>query len=184
MLYVEKFCIKCGKKITSEAKYCPFCGSLQSSSDTVASVVAQPRQNGSKTIWESVKEFYSTNTDNKVMSRSVFWKSFLFNSIITFVYFIIFNLVNFWGRQEFQFASEADLHSYQMFYMTIYWVVNLVGFLGFVVMTFASISANVRRLHDTDRSGWVWFLGLVPIVNLLYIAYLTEPSITEDNRYL
>lgn len=39
-----------------------------------------------------------------------------------------------------------------------------------------SIAVAVRRLHDTDRSGWWWWLCLVPLVGwiILIVWYATE----------
>ena len=35
-----------------------------------------------------------------------------------------------------------------------------------------SLSAGVRRLHDTDRSGWWWFINLVPIIGPIWLIVL------------
>lgn len=37
--------------------------------------------------------------------------------------------------------------------------------------TVSEIAVTVRRLHDLDRSGWHWWLFLVPLYNL-YLALL------------
>ena len=49
---------------------------------------------------------------------------------------------------------------------------------------FYSFSFTIRRLHDSDRSGWFWLLGLVPIVSL-YLLYLTLilSGNDGDNKY-
>jgi len=45
------------------------------------------------------------------------------------------------------------------------------------------IAVAARRLHDTDRSGWLQLLGLIPIVGwiLLLIWYVQEGK--SPNRY-
>jgi uncharacterized membrane protein YhaH (DUF805 family) len=45
------------------------------------------------------------------------------------------------------------------------------------------IAVSIRRLHDTDRSGWWLLLGLVPLVGLVLIVFLVENSMTSTNRY-
>ena len=45
------------------------------------------------------------------------------------------------------------------------------------------IAVSIRRLHDTDRSGWWLLLGLVPLVDLVLIVFLVEDSMASTNRY-
>lgn len=47
-----------------------------------------------------------------------------------------------------------------------------------------SIAVGVRRLHDTDRSGWWLLIGLVPFLGalILLIFYLMEGT-KGDNRF-
>ena len=46
------------------------------------------------------------------------------------------------------------------------------------------VAVSVRRLHDTNRSGW-WFLMFpIPLVNLiLFFSFMTEDSQPGENRY-
>lgn len=54
---------------------------------------------------------------------------------------------------------------------------------AFSLATFLpSIAVGARRLHDTDRSGWLQLLGLIPIVGwILLIIWCAEPG--KPNRY-
>ena len=46
------------------------------------------------------------------------------------------------------------------------------------------IAMVFRRAHDTGRSGWIWLLLLVPIVNLLPLYWLLiEDSHQGPNKY-
>ena len=51
-------------------------------------------------------------------------------------------------------------------------------------LVLAGISLAVRRLHDTDRSGWWWWIGLVPVVGgiVLLVFYLLSGT-PGPNRY-
>jgi uncharacterized membrane protein YhaH (DUF805 family) len=53
----------------------------------------------------------------------------------------------------------------------------------FSIATFLpSIAVGARRLHDTDRSGWLQLLGLIPIVGwIILIIWCAEPG--KANRY-
>ncbi len=46
------------------------------------------------------------------------------------------------------------------------------------------LSVSIRRLHDTDHSGWWILIGLIPIVGfiVLLVFYLTK-SDPIDNQY-
>jgi uncharacterized membrane protein YhaH (DUF805 family) len=60
---------------------------------------------------------------------------------------------------------------------------SIVGGLGYIVIllgTFIpSLAAVVRRLHDVGRSGWYYFIALIPIAGvIILIVWL----FTEGNR--
>ena len=47
-----------------------------------------------------------------------------------------------------------------------------------------SIAVTVRRLHDTNRSGWWAWLALVPVVGPLVLLYFTVlPGDLQPNNY-
>jgi len=62
-----------------------------------------------------------------------------------------------------------------------YGIVTLVVILGLLV---PSLAAGVRRLHDTDRSGWWLLIALVPLVGaiVLLIFFMLE-GIKGPNRF-
>jgi uncharacterized membrane protein YhaH (DUF805 family) len=56
-------------------------------------------------------------------------------------------------------------------------VAGIAAFVDGVAMTF-------RRAHDTGKSGWIWLLLLVPVVNLLPLYWLLiEDSQQGPNKY-
>lgn len=62
-----------------------------------------------------------------------------------------------------------------------------VGVLGLVYGLFVllpGVAASVRRLHDTDRTGWWLVIGLVPLVGsiVLLVFYVTEGN-RGGNRF-
>ncbi len=47
-----------------------------------------------------------------------------------------------------------------------------------------SIAVAVRRLHDTDRSGWWMFIPLIPIVgSIILFVYTVLDSQPGENKY-
>jgi uncharacterized membrane protein YhaH (DUF805 family) len=55
----------------------------------------------------------------------------------------------------------------------------------YLLATFVPLVAvSVRRLHDTNRSGWWFFMFLIPIANLiLFLSFMTEDSQSGENQY-
>lgn len=80
-----------------------------------------------------------------------------------------------------------------------YWFFALFGFLGQLVgsmidpmlgavftvaILLPSLAAAVRRLHDTDRSGWFYLLALIPVIGGLILLVLFCLSGTDGpNRF-
>ncbi len=55
------------------------------------------------------------------------------------------------------------------------------------VLIIPSIAVAVRRLHDTGKSGWLYLIGVIPIVSavgaiILFIFYCLEGD-TSTNKY-
>ncbi|QIR14707.1 DUF805 domain-containing protein [Shewanella aestuarii] len=46
-----------------------------------------------------------------------------------------------------------------------------------------SIAVSVRRLHDTNHSGWWLFLALIPLIGVLFLLVVFCFDSKEDNEY-
>ncbi len=54
----------------------------------------------------------------------------------------------------------------------------------FVLATLVpSLAVGVRRLHDTNRSGWWILLSLIPLVNLVLLYFLVQDGTRGENRF-
>jgi uncharacterized membrane protein YhaH (DUF805 family) len=55
----------------------------------------------------------------------------------------------------------------------------------YVFATFVPLVAvSVRRLHDTNRSGWWFLMFLIPIANLiLFFSFMTQDSQPGENQF-
>jgi len=62
--------------------------------------------------------------------------------------------------------------------------IGILGGLFALAMLIPSISVGVRRLHDTDRSGWWLLIALIPVIGalVLLVFYLLD-SQPGDNRF-
>jgi len=55
--------------------------------------------------------------------------------------------------------------------------------LNTIVLFIPGVTVAVRRLHDTDRSGW-WFLIAFTIIGILLLIYwYVQPGTAGSNRY-
>lgn len=48
----------------------------------------------------------------------------------------------------------------------------------------SALSVAVRRLHDTDKSGWLLLLGLIPFIGgIIVLVLLVLPGTPNQNRF-
>jgi uncharacterized membrane protein YhaH (DUF805 family) len=61
---------------------------------------------------------------------------------------------------------------------------GVVSGLAGLALLLPGLSVSIRRLHDTDHSGWWVLIGLIPIVGfiVLLIFYVRE-SDPDENKY-
>lgn len=53
-----------------------------------------------------------------------------------------------------------------------------------LLLIIPSIAVSVRRLHDTNRSGWWWFIALIPILGTIWLLVLMVlPGTRGSNDY-
>ena len=61
---------------------------------------------------------------------------------------------------------------------------GLLSGLFVLAMFIPNISVTVRRLHDTDRSGWWWWICLVPLIGGIWLLVLLVLDGTPgENQY-
>ena len=62
--------------------------------------------------------------------------------------------------------------------------VGIFAFLYLLVVLIPNLSITVRRLHDTNRSGWWLPLGLIPTPLVFVILFfMCQRGHVEENRY-
>lgn len=64
---------------------------------------------------------------------------------------------------------------------------KLLTFLSAVVvfgLVLPGLAVTVRRLHDTDRSGWWFLITFIPVVgSVILLVFLIGKGTVGDNRY-
>jgi uncharacterized membrane protein YhaH (DUF805 family) len=61
---------------------------------------------------------------------------------------------------------------------------GLLGGIYTLAVLIPSIAVSVRRLHDTNRSGWWLFIGFVPLIGaIILLVFMVQDSQAGKNRY-
>jgi uncharacterized membrane protein YhaH (DUF805 family) len=99
--------------------------------------------------------------------RKEYWMFTLFNMIIAMILLLIDNALGL----SFNYLGNELGMGY------LYWLYFLLTFLpGLAVM--------VRRLHDVGKSGWMFFIALVPIIGAIWLLVLfVKDSVSGENKY-
>jgi uncharacterized membrane protein YhaH (DUF805 family) len=94
--------------------------------------------------------------------RSEYWYFALFNVLVSVVTSIVDTVIG----TDFDNGSGGLLSS-----------------IASLALLLPSLAVGVRRLHDTDRSGWWILIGLIPIIGwiLLIVWFVTDSK--PDNQY-
>ena len=96
-------------------------------------------------------------------SRSEYWYFILFYMLFLFVFMFIDAMIG-------SYDSEAEI--------------GLFSGVFVLAMLIPSIAVLVRRLHDTDRSGWWILIGLVPLIGaIVLIVFAVQDSKPGENQY-
>ena len=90
-------------------------------------------------------------------SRTEYWMFFLFNLIIAIAIGVIEGILG---------------------------IPGIIGIIYSLAVLVPAIAVGVRRLHDTDKTGWWLLIGLIPLIGLIVlIVFLVQPSTQGDNQY-
>lgn len=94
--------------------------------------------------------------------RKEYWMFTLINTVISFVLSFVDGMV-----------GTMDMTTGMGLLSGIYTLLVLIP----------SIAVSVRRLHDTNHSGWWLFILLIPILGALFILVVMCFDSKEDNEY-
>jgi uncharacterized membrane protein YhaH (DUF805 family) len=60
----------------------------------------------------------------------------------------------------------------------------LLAYLVLLVVGLSGLSLSIRRLHDTDKSGWMILLGLIPFVGgIIVLVFMCQAGTPGPNRF-
>ena len=58
-----------------------------------------------------------------------------------------------------------------------------VGVLFILAILIPSLAVTVRRLHDTGRSGWWYFISFIPLIGPVILIIFLVLGSDQDNEY-
>ena len=104
---------------------------------------------------------------------------------------VLKNYVGFDGRarrQEYWMFSLVslviDVVLYSLLLISHSTIFSILIFLYGLAIFLPSLAVFVRRMHDTGRSGWWFFLGLIPLVGaIILLVWLATDGNQGPNRY-
>lgn len=87
-------------------------------------------------------------------------------------------------RKEYWMFTLVNLVVSLVLYLAdLFVTMGLLSVLYSLAILVPSIAVTIRRLHDTNRSGWWFLLGFVPIANIVLIVFLCIDSDPGTNQY-
>lgn len=61
---------------------------------------------------------------------------------------------------------------------------GVIGSLYSLAVLIPGIAVSVRRLHDTDRSGWWLLIAFVPLIGfIVLLLFMVQEGQTRENEY-
>ncbi|EUJ47901.1 DUF805 domain-containing protein [Paenilisteria rocourtiae] len=116
-------------------------------------------------------------------SRSAYWYVILWNGIIVSIFYILILVFIIIAT-----TTSTINEPIRDFASILTSVSNLliVGFLLlYMLATFTPLLAlMIRRLHDSNKSGWLVLLGFIPfvgsIIMIIFMCLPSEPAISND----
>ena len=82
------------------------------------------------------------------------------------------------------YIPPAVIFEESMFVSDTFGVV-LVGLWGLFILfnIIPAISVSVRRLHDIDKPGWWYWIGLVPLIGIIILFFYAQKGTVGANRF-
>ena len=103
--------------------------------------------------------------------RSEYWMFLLFNIIFGVIAMVIDNMLGL--RITMTIGDTSQMLPYGYVYLAYALAVFIPG-----------LAVSVRRLHDVGKSGWFFFIVLIPLIGAIWLIVLfCTDSIAEENEY-
>lgn len=185
------FCQNCGTQL-GESKFCPNCGTqVGGQQNNTVNTATQPvdySQAKSVGLFRAYILMFKNYANFSGRSRrSEYWMAAVANFLLVLITSVVFGIMI-----VSEFEEMSRVVDFKMMYdipvkfsdfgsLGIYAVVMLL----YALITFIpSLSLQVRRLHDTGKSGWLLLLSLIPTVgSIIIFVFMVLDSTPGANKY-
>lgn len=116
--------------------------------------------------------------------RSEYWNFFGLLSLIASLF--IFLTIYFCVIDPYRIIIDRPGYHYEEYVInwTAIIIMIILDSLLFLIFILPLISATVRRLHDTGKSGFFIFIGIIPLLGQIYLLFLLcKDSDEKKNEY-
>jgi uncharacterized membrane protein YhaH (DUF805 family) len=90
-------------------------------------------------------------------------------------------------------AGRAEYWWFVLFDLIVSFIVGIIdviigspilGYLVSLAFLLPAIMVSIRRLHDTNRTGWWLLIGLIPVIGwIILIVYYVQQGTPGPNQY-
>ncbi len=118
-----------------------------------------------KSGWEYYTSCFTENYANFEgrARRSEYWYFVLFNALIGYASMFVFGLI----------GGMLDVP-----------ILAGIGFVYVFAALIPGLAVAIRRLHDTNKSGWMILIGLIPVVgSIVLIVFFATEGTQGSNEY-
>ncbi|MFC7879971.1 DUF805 domain-containing protein [Isoptericola sp. NPDC057391] len=114
--------------------------------------------------------------------RSEFWYFYLFVLIVNVVFWILFLVTG--GASAATMSPDGTMTDASTGLaagaMVVVGIWSLVG----LALVLPTLAVMIRRLHDQDRSGFFWWLSVIPFVGgIIMLVLYAQPGTVGPNRF-
>lgn len=202
------FCEECGNKLENDSVFCDNCGT------NVKQIKIQPMQirnsnntsNNqekieSKSLWNGYILFWKNYAVfNGRTNRKDYWGFLIFHSLMCFAVFYLPKILSILiglflghitglsmgGKSDIFNPYDIGLGIGLLSGVITGWIFSYATLFAYCMITFIPLMAiTTRRLHDTNKSGWLQLLSFIPIIGNIPLIYWLgfEKGDEEENKY-
>ena len=113
-------------------------------------------------------------------SRSEYWWPWLVNTIIGFIFSLFTVIPMMTAMSEAIEAAQNGDPSMTPVYPASFYVMSGIASLYGLAVLLPNLSSLVRRLHDTGKSGFWFFIGWLPIIGPIWLLVLLASESRPD----
>ena len=63
-------------------------------------------------------------------------------------------------------------------------IASTISMIYSLAVLIPGIAIFIRRMHDINKSGWWWFIALVPLIGgIILLVFMCTDSVNENNKY-